>query len=285
MRLKPPSIARVMPRKHAPVSLKGLIGASLAILAGSFVALVFLLFILLACRPDSGGKLEHLMAKEDRVFSQRCYAGELHEWDMVGIWVLDADCVPNLSNTAGFQKYTNRADHVIVLNADGSAIARMAHEYSYVVARSRTPQEESDGYEQWVSELYKFDVSSPGGYYLWNPGSIPPISGPYTEIPDTAAGQVLKTKITRWRLVWRAWDEVRQTGWYVEFARPSASGATGGMLVALIDDRICLYTTSRNDWPLDERTQTFRFSKVTEADLQRITRETVNEGEVGDRVD
>ncbi len=287
MRLKRLSISqRDMPRQNLSIGVPGMIGAAVTLVTVALVALIITLLSFVACRRDSGRSLEQLMVREDRVFSQRCYAGELHEWDMVGIWLLDADCVPNLIKTAGFQKYTNRTDHVIVLNTDGSAIARMAYEYSYVVARSRTLQEECDGYEKWKAERLESILEYPsGGYYIWNPGGLPPISGPFRDKPDADGCQILKTNKTQWRLVWRSWHDYGLTGWFVEFNLPGVTGPVGGMKVGVIDNRLCLYMTSHDAWPLDERTQTFRFSKVTEADLQRITRETVNEGEVGDRVD
>jgi hypothetical protein len=243
----------------------------------------FALLMSTSCKPPTQTASTTLFPKEDKVFtptsykvfSQLCYSGELNELDLVGIWLLDVDCVPNLVNTAGFKIYTNRTDHLFVLKKDGSAVLRLAREYSKVSAKSRTLKDERDKYELWNSErLWRKLDRRPGAYYVWNPFGSLVVSGPYQDKPNITAAKVLKTNADGWLLVRRKWLEYDsgEPFWCVEFSLTGLEGGPEALRVGIKDRQLCLYLASHDTWPQDERRETFRFSKISEEELQKIAR-------------
>jgi hypothetical protein len=248
-----------------------------------FRAVALLLVALLCgCGEDDMTRLTAELTTVSRVFQQRYYQGPLSADDLAGIWVLDSDCVPYLVSTAHRQIYTNRSDHVIVLNADGTAVVRGMNDSSSFWPISEA-QERAE-YELWLNErpahaseaqklakdgLWKSERSAhasvrPRSFYVWDPTGEVVIAGPYREHPQPPRGVVCKTTEKEWRLEWRSWEGRSEAGWIVNF--PDLSF----LVVGTVSNRFCLWLHAGDRWTLDERAEIFRYSKVSMEDLRAI---------------
>lgn len=230
------------------------------------VACPTLLALLCSCSQDARKRQQARLTTVSEVFEQRYYGGPLCYADLVGAWVLDVECVPYLVKTAKRSIYTNRSDHVMLLNADGSAIVR-----GMVGCATFPPynaKSERDEYELWIGERDGHPAMHVGGYYIWNPRSDTTISGPFSKRPVRVEGEVLKTRETQWYLRWMSWEDMDRTeaGWAVVFSHGRS------MLVGKVSGRLCLWCGFYEPWTLDEVAKTFRYSRVSDVELRAIAR-------------
>lgn len=240
----------------------------LALLARHVLAIACPAFLALlcSCGQDARKRLQTRLTTVSEVFEQRYYAGPLSEDDLVGAWVLDAECVPYLVTTAKRTIYTNRSDHVMLLNADSSAVVR-----GMVGCATFPPYDaksERDEYELWIGESDGHPAMHEGGYYIWNSRADTTISGPFSNRLISVEGEVLKTQETQWRLEWMSWKDLERTeaGWAVVFSNGRS------MLVGKVSGRLCLWCGLYEPWTLDEVAKTFRYSRVSHVELRAIAR-------------
>jgi hypothetical protein len=144
----------------------------------------------------------------------RFYAGPLAREDLVGCWVIAADSLPYLSQ-AGFRKYTNRLDHILLLNPDGSCVYRT---FDYFTPDWFKETEEGR-YDRFAGEdgraVWGEDTAiASRSWYRLNPDGDPVIAGPFRNTNATPHGpaHLMKNCWDRWSLadsgknVWKQFE-------------------------------------------------------------------------------
>lgn len=109
---------------------------------------------------------------------------------LAGIWVIEQQSLDSLRR-AGYQKYMKRTDHVILLNPDGSCVAR-TYGYRYPFVSSVA---EEDGLY-----LTFWDVDEWKTWYTWDPQAMNPLNGPFATCPTNTGRAVFVNHFQRWRI-------------------------------------------------------------------------------------
>jgi len=132
---------------------------------------------------------------------------------MVGWWVLTKESQKKIINIAGFKIFTNRTDHILVLNKDGTCIYRAMDSYSGFFGS----QSEDAQYNNFPGEeqpAYRYTLSAYETWYVWDGLSTNLLTGPFSRRPLNADGKVMKNKWDWWSLVKRESDRDGYKGRY-----------------------------------------------------------------------
>ena len=121
---------------------------------------------------------------------------------MVGVWMLTHESQQKLINFANFKTYTNRTDHVLVLNKDGTAVYRAMNNYSGYFGYITEAEDYLNftGYSGSVPEKFRDKDAKHKTWYVWDVSAKNPLTGPYPQYPDGAGGVVMTNKWACWSL-------------------------------------------------------------------------------------
>lgn len=147
------------------------------------------MFLLVGCR---GG-----ITKDSRFYDGTVAAG-----DLAGIWVLDTNDVPTLRDI-GYVKFTNRLDHVLLLNRNGTCAYRGFDDYfTRDIRPDFNESTERDSFLWEGSRMYPDGLPGARSWYRWTPASIDLISGPYAQTNgvDLESGSLQKNRWNQWEI-------------------------------------------------------------------------------------
>jgi hypothetical protein len=134
--------------------------------------------------------------------------------NITGLWKIDSASLRLLTDKLGFDSHTNRYDHLLLLNEDGSCAYRGADSYYWKPQRTSSLSDIVDNYER---NIYWYDFSANGkqaslrsnveqSWYLLD-REREVIDGPYgtNAFPRLEQGpSVCVNRWTQWRLVTRS---------------------------------------------------------------------------------
>jgi hypothetical protein len=138
----------------------------------------------------------------------RAYLHDLSSNDLVGCWVITTPSLAALQK-AGYSRYTNQADHCVLLNADGTCVYRASDYYAAPMFRMMTGLTEEREIVRFADEGRFSRKDWPDGiagchsWYVFRPSEGQVLLGPFTNTIglQTYGGEILKNRHDRWRLV------------------------------------------------------------------------------------
>ena len=225
-----------------------------------------LMLPLLACIALSCSRVPNWTRVDDaeKVFEDLYYDGPLDPAEVVGFWVMTRDSLSNVVRAARLQHFTRQSDHIVYLRGDGRCV------YRGFISYTIPPGKEKLEYEQWMTDAFGMGIGSEGGFYVWEPESEEVVMGPFGAAPEVASGDVLKTKLTYWRL--GSIDEGKGpdfSGRCVEFIDQEIRGSFLTLSIGRMNGELCLWRWMRDAF-VREKTGTVRWEKVSKQELREI---------------
>jgi len=183
----------------------------------SNVSLDLIIFLLLI--------IFNIVGCKDPVFDERFYSKDITQNDLIGYWIISADSSRLLRDVCGYMLYTNRSDHVFVLNSNNTCVFRGFD--LYVTQNLKLTWEKN---ERLYNTFFEEQFTNQGAYlgdfpkkqfnelmkqkkiedeirrtwYYWNSKGQDIISGPFatnhSEHAIGSGGVYLKNRWSQWRL-------------------------------------------------------------------------------------
>jgi len=162
-----------------------------------------LLLLLSVCISLSACKKDPLLfSPYDETISIRT----INKSEFIGLWVIDDISLDFVHDQLGFEIYTNRNDHVLLLNEDGSCVFTYSSALYFNkfmrsnIASGSVRESNSDDQVEHILTDRPFLLEDPAGCYVWFESSseYPYVKGPYSTLNNNHTAKHIIYKRTLW---------------------------------------------------------------------------------------
>lgn len=131
----------------------------------------------------------------------RAYSGDLNARQLVGRWVISEQSLKELPRL-GFSQFTNKWDHEILLNEDGTCVSRTFFRFRFKLWWQGESEQQQHDQFVWDSRP-NGTPSEARSWYLRYSNRWPLLAGPYSQTNDLSAkdGILCKNRWSRWNVM------------------------------------------------------------------------------------